>query len=58
MKGIYQSRPSLIKCRFPRDISILFAKYRELVPHNQLDLKALVLKTAISIDRSITHIST
>ena len=50
MKGIYQLRPSLPKYSFTWDISILFEYYllvyRELPPNNQLDLKALTLKTA------------
>ena len=46
MKGIYQLRPSLPKHSFTWDISILFEKYWELPPNDQLDLKALTLKTA------------
>ena len=46
MKGIYQLRPSLPKYSFTWDISILFEKYRELPPNDQLDLKTLTLKTA------------
>ena len=46
MKGIYQLRPSLPKYSFTWDISILFEKCRELPPNDQLDLKALTLKTA------------
>ena len=46
MKGIYQLWPSLPKYSFSWDISILFEKYRELLPNDQLDLKALTLKTA------------
>ena len=46
MKGIYQLWPSLPKYSFTWDISILFEKYRELPPNDQLDLEALTLKTA------------
>ena len=46
MKGIYQLRPSLPKYSFTWDVSILIGKYQELPPNDQLDLKALTLKTA------------
>ena len=39
-------QPSLPKYSFSWDISILFEKYRELLPNDQLGLKALTLKTA------------
>ena len=42
MKGIYQLRPSLPKYSFTWDVSML---YREFPPNDQLDLKALTLKT-------------
>ena len=41
MKDTYQLRVSLPKYSLNWDISILFAKYRELLPNDQLDLKAL-----------------
>ena len=46
MKGIYQLRPSLPKYSFTWDVRMLFGKYRALPPNDQLDLKALTLKTA------------
>ena len=46
MKGIYQLRPSLPKDSFTWDVIMLFGKYWKLSPNDQLDLKALTLKTA------------
>ena len=46
MKSIHQLRPSLPKYSFTRDVSMLFGKYRELPPKDQLGLKALTLKAA------------
>ena len=55
MKGIYQLRPSLPKFKVMWDTSILSGKYQELLPHDQLDLKANIQDTDCCENRILAN---